>query len=804
MSDPLRSIFVTLFACFLPVIIWGQAEYTVEGFVIDDSTRATLPGAVIRIPELDQNSTTDPKGRFEFEVPEGKYRFEVSYIGYQDQNQLVEVNGEKRINLRLKPSSLTTGAVQILGEQKDANIDATQMSKVEMDVENIEKLPSLLGEVDILRTLKLLPGVRSGGNGSSGLSIRGGAPDQNLVMLDDAVIYRPSHLFGFFSVFNGAAIDDVELYKGAIPARYGGRLSSVIDVGMKKGAMDRFRASGGIGLLSSRISLQGPIKKDTTSILLAGRRTYADLLSKPFIPENSTFQGSSYHFYDLNGKFFHRFSSDDRISVSAYAGRDQFRFKDDEGSLNLKVPWGNRMASLKWGHDFNEDLSMESSFLISDYEFRFAGDQSQFGVNLYSGIRDISFKNDLFFDPHPAHTIRAGISYDKHRFTPASVDAGSGNVKFETGDLEHIHAHEGAMYLSDKIRINERLIFHPGIRFSTFHQVGPFDRYVMDELDRVIDTVSYGRGEQVASYSGWEPRMALRYRFREDFSAKASYTWNRQYLHMASISPLSLPTDVWLPSTDKVKPQIGTQYALGVYKNFLDDRLETSIELYYREMDNLVEFEPGTILENSIQANADAQLTFGSGTSYGAEFFIKKKQGSFTGWLSYTLAKSFRTFPKINDGDRYPAKYDRRHDLSLTGSFKLNEKWSVGATFVYTSGQAITLPSSRYMIEGRLVTEYGSRNSYRTKPYHRADLNVRFDPSNRKEKQDPLNGNILKVPQRINSKWVLSIYNVYNRANPYFIYFTSQGSLAKGRLNVNAEQVTLFPILPSISWEFDF
>ncbi len=804
MSKPFPCIFATLLLSWCPLFLFGQKGYSVEGYVMDDSTRNTLPGAVIQVPEKGKHATTDREGHFELRLSKGDHRIRVSYMGYRTLERSLHVQGDKRVNLKLRPSSMTTGAVQILGEKEDANIDDPQMSKVEMEVEKIRKLPSLLGEVDVLRTIKLLPGVRSGGNGSSGLSIRGGAPDQNLVMLDDAVIYRPSHLFGFFSVFNGAAIEDVELYKGAIPARYGGRLSSVIDVGMKRGAMDRFRANGGIGLLSSRVAVQGPIQKDTTSFLLSARRTYADLVSKPFIPKNSAFQGSTYHFYDLNAKVFHRFSSDDRISLSAYAGRDRFKFKDDDGALEMEVPWGNRMASLQWEHDFHEDLSLESTLLLSDYEFRFKAHQSQFGLNLYSGIRDITIKSDLFYAPHPAHTIRAGLSYDKHRFTPASVDAGSGDVDFDTGALDHIHAHEGALYLSDKIRINQRISFHPGLRFSSFHQVGPFDRYVKDDLDRITDTISYSAGERVASYSGWEPRVALRYRFREDLSAKVSYTRNRQYLHMASISPLSLPTDVWLPSTDRVKPQIGSQYALGVYKNFLDDEIETSIEVYYREMKNLVEFEPGAITENSIQANADGQLTFGRGTSYGAEFFVKKKRGTLTGWISYTLAKSSRKFPEINDGEQFPAKYDRRHDLSLTGSVKLNEKWNVGATFVYTSGQAITLPSSRYMIEGRLVTEYGPRNSYRMKPYHRADLNIRFDPNDRKKKKDPLSGEILKIPQKISSEWVLSVYNVYNRANPYFLYFTSEGSLAKGTLDVNAEQVTLFPILPSISWEFKF
>jgi outer membrane receptor protein involved in Fe transport len=728
----------------------------------------------------------------------------VNYLGYQETVKRIEVEGDERFNIELPRASLTTEAIEIEGKKEDANIDDPQMSRIDVEMEELRKLPALLGEVDVMRSIKLLPGVRSGGNGSSGLSVRGGAPDQNQVMLDDAIIYRPSHLFGFFSVFNGGAIDGVELYKGAIPARYGGRLSSVVDVSMKRGDMDRFKASGGIGLLSSRLMVQGPIVQDTTSFMFAARRTYADLVARPFIPKSSAFHGTDYHFYDLNAKLTHRFSEKDRLTLSAYGGRDRFRFEGLTGGIDMKVPWGNRVASLQWQHEFDEDLSLNTSLVYSDYDFRFGATQSQFSLSLYSGVRDYALKSDLLYRLDDTHTIRTGIDYSYHRFTPTHVDAGSGEIDFESGQFSHIYAHEASAYVSDEMELTEDLTFHPGIRFSSFHQVGPFERYLQDELNRVLDTVHYAPGEVVASYSGWEPRAALRYRFREDLSVKGSYTRNYQYLHMASISPVSLPTDVWLPSTDRVEPQIGDQVALGVYKNFLDNALESSIELYYREMKNLVEFEDGAAPENSVQTNIDAQLTFGRGTSYGAEFFLKKRKGDLTGWFSYTLAKSVRSFPEIDGGDPFPAKYDRRHDLSLTGSYRINEHWSVGGTFVYTSGKAISLPSSRYFIEGRLVTEYGPRNSYRMKPYHRADLSIRYDPSDRKKKKDPLSGDLLKVPQRISSEWVLSIYNVYNRANPYFLYFKNSGSLAKGTLNVSAEQVTLFPILPSLSWEFEF
>ncbi len=800
----LSSSFFLLFAVLLPLFSEGQDEYQVEGYVLDDSTNATLPGAPIEVEGSEKQAVCDQKGYYSISLPKGVYRLKVRYVGYRVKTKKIEVPSDSKVDLHLTPSSLTKGAVQIRGDKADDNIDDPQMSSMDLNKEELEKLPALLGELDVLRSIKLLPGVRSGGNGSSGLSVRGGAPDQNQVMLDDAIIYRPSHLFGFFSAFNGAAIDRVKLHKGAIPARYGGRLSSVVDVSMKKGNMKRFKGKGGIGLLSSRFTVQGPLIKDTTSFMVAARRTYADVIAKPFIPENSAFHGTDYHFFDINGKVTHRFSEKDRLSLSAYFGRDRFQFNDQEGGLDMKVPWGNKTLSLQWTHSFNSRLTLKSSLVYSDYDFKFGATQSQFSMSLYSSVQDKSLKSQLFYDLNENHDIRAGIAYDHHRFTPTHVEAGSGDVDFEGGDLSHIWAHEGAAYISDAIRISEDLKVFPGLRFSSFHQVGPFDRYVQDELDRVRDTIHYGPGEVVAQYSGWEPRAAIRYKFREDLSIKGSYTRNYQYLHMASISPLSLPTDVWLPSTDKVKPQIGTQYAIGVYKNFLDNKLESSIELYYREMENLVEFENGAAPENSVQTNIDAQLTFGSGTSYGAEFFLKKQSGDLTGWISYTWSRSYRTFSEIDGGDPFPAKYDRRHDLSLTSSWSINDHWSVGGTFVYTSGKAISLPSSRYFIEGRLVSAYGERNSYRMRPYHRADLSIRYKPDHRKEKRDPSSGKLLKIPQRIRSEWVLSVYNIYNRANPYFLYFTKQGSLAKGTLQVNAEQVTLFPILPSLSWKFRF
>ncbi len=756
------------------------------------------------VQETQQGTSTSPSGQYTIQLEKGTYNLRFTYLGYEPHTHRVELKADQSYDVSLRDTAITTREVEIIGQRKDQNTESAQMGQVEMDMERIKKLPAMLGEVDIMKAIQLLPGVSSTGDGNSGMYVRGGGPDQNLILLDDATIYNPSHLFGFFSIFNADAVDDVNLIKGGMPAEYGGRLASVLDVDMKEGDYTDHKAKGGIGVISSKLSVEGPIKKNKGSFLLSGRRTYIDVIATPFIPDDSPFKGSGYYFYDGNLKASYWLGENDRISIAGYLGRDVFSYSNQDSDFKADIPWGNNIASLQWKHIFNEDLLLHTNAFFSDYQFEFQAEQDQFAVTLFSGIRDWTLKSDLTYYPNALHDIKGGVEYTYHTFTPSNLRAESEDVEFDFGELKKIHAHEFAAYLQDKYSITELLKVNAGLRFSYFQQTGPFTRYQESEFNRITDTTEYDRWENVADYTNLEPRVTARYKVGTSASLKAAYTRNYQYVHMTSISPVSLPTDVWLPSTSIVKPQIGDQYAVGYFQNFRDDMFETSVEAYYKEMQNLVAYEEGASPQDNLQNNTDNQLTFGDGTSYGVELFIKKRTGKFNGWIGYTWSKTTRQFDELNDGEPFPAKYDRRHDLSVVLNYDLNKHWSFGATFVYATGNAITLPVKRYLIEGKVISQYGERNAFRLKPYHRGDVSVTYTGKQFKRVPDPETGEKKKVRKKMLSKWNLSVYNVYNRANPYFIYFNNEGSFEKGTLDVSARQVSLFPILPSLSWSFEF
>jgi hypothetical protein len=549
--------------------------------------------------------------------------------------------------------------------------------------------------------------------------------------------------------------------------------------------------------------VQGPIKKDTASYIISARRTYADVVATPFIPESSPFKGSGIFFYDLNAKLNYRISQKDRLFLSGYFGRDKFSFTDKEADFKVEMPWGNSTSSLRWNHIFNNKLFMNTSLIFSDFQFEFGGSQSDFEFKLFSGIRDYNAKVDFNYYPDIRHQVKFGLNYIFHRFTPYNASASQGEVVFDTGKLTRLYAHEAAGYLSDDWDITDWLKIHAGIRFSGFQQVGPFDRFKKNALGQTIDTVSYSSGDRVVQYGGAEPRFSLRIALNPQTSIKASYTRNLQYIHMVSLSAVSLPTDVWVPCSELVKPQIGNQYAIGFFRNFADDVFETSVEVYYKTMENQVEYKEGAL--------PDYNYTFGSGESYGAEFFIKKRFGDFTGWAGYTLSYTTRTFPELNNGKTFYARYDRRHDASLVLTYDLNKKWIFSSVFVYGTGNAITLPQSRYFIEGQIVNAYGDRNSIRMAPYHRLDLSVTWKPEPRYLKKagmekiaDDQPEKQRKWYQRGHSSWNFSVFNVYSRQNPFFLYFDQQGNLNEGNLRVVAKQVALFPILPSLTYNFSF
>jgi hypothetical protein len=544
-----------------------------------------------------------------------------------------------------------------------------------------------------------------------------------------------------------------------------------------------------------------------------------DIIAKPWI-DKSDFKGTRYFFYDLNAKFNYIINDKNRIYLSGYYGRDKFLFSSEEDGFKTEIPWGNASGCLRWNHIFNTKLFSNTSLVFTNYDFSFIATQDDFEATIKSGITDYNLKYDLNYFPNSKHNIKTGVNYIFHVFVPTSVSAKQGETTFDLGNIVKLYAHDVAVYLSDDWDITSKIRLNAGLRFGNFTQVGPFSRYQKDFLDRVYDTVVYKRGQVVANYNGLEPRASMRYSLNRSSSLKAAYTRNYQYIHLATISSVSLPTDVWMPCTEVIHPQISDQYALGFFKNFKDNQFETSVEAYYKTMQNQIEYKEGAQPSDNVYDNPDNAFTFGHGWAYGAEFFIKKRTGKFTGWIGYTLSWTWRQFDAINYGQKFLAKYDRRHDASLVLTYDPSNKWNFGLVWVYGTGNRGTLPNGFFIFEGSQSHDYGLRNSYRFAPYHRLDLNVTFTPDRTKrlEKKklrlieeykasgkDTADIKVSKkIFKRFSNSFTLSVFNVYNRYNPYFIYITRKGDFTNGTLEVGAKQVSLFPILPSLTWNFKF
>lgn len=781
-----RIVFFLLFS-FLQLLLQGQ-KFTISGYVRDKKSGEDLPSANVFVEELKKGTSTNNYGFFSLTLPKGIYTIKISYIGYGDVTKKINLDKDVKINFALDETVIRASEITVVGERSNKNVESIEMSSYKLPVETIKEIPSFMGEVDVLKSVQLLPGVQSSGEGNSGFYVRGGGPDQNLILLDNAVVYNAGHLFGFFSVFNADAIKDVNLIKGGAPANYGGRLSSVLDISMKEGNNQSYHVDGGIGVISSRLTVQGPLKKDTSSFLVSGRRTYIDILTKPFI--KGKMKGSGYYFYDLNAKINYRFSENNRLFLSGYFGRDVFTFKNNQDAFGVKFPWGNSTLSARWNHVFNQKLFQNLTATFSNYHFTFEAEQDDFEFKMFSGVKDYAVSLDYTYLPSVLHTLKFGAQYTFHDFEPGSATARIGNAKFDSGKIIHYYANDVAVYINDEFDISEKLKFSAGLRPTLFQHIGSFTRYVLDEKRQAKDTIQYKPFENIATYTNLEPRLSLRYSINHSTSLKASYSQNYQYIQLASMSSATLPTDAWVPCTDKIKPQFAVQYAAGFFKNFKNDTYETSVELYYKKMNNLIDYKEGLTSDDNMGNNPDNNFTFGTGKSYGAEFFIKRRFGKLNGWIGYTLSKTTRLFSEINNGKEYPAKYDRRHDLSVVLTYDLNDKWNFGAVFVYATGDATTLPISRYFIEGRIVNEYGERNSFRLAPYHRADISVNYKFPNKGKKW--------------NSSLNFSVYNVYNRMNPYFIYFDTKTDLENYSITTTAKQVSLFSILPSITYNFNF
>jgi hypothetical protein len=779
----LERICLLLSLLFISAAGIAQNKYTINGYIKDSVSGESVIAATITIDGKAVNS--NPYGFYSLTLPEGEYDLTVSHVSYLTASYHISLKENLQQTILLRSKSAAMSEVVVFSKKKDANVRNAQMGKVDLSIGQIKSIPAFMGEVDILKAIQLLPGVQTAGEGNSGFYVRGGGPDQNLIILDDAVVYNTGHLFGFFSVFNSDAIKNISLIKGGMPAQYGGRLSSVLDVTMKDGNSNAFQAEGGIGLIASRLSLQGPIKKNKASFIVSARRTYVDVLAKPFVPKESNAYGSGYYFYDLNAKVNYSFSEKDKLFLSGYFGRDVFTYRDKKLSFRADIPWGNSTGTLRWNHVFNRQLFANTTLVYNDYKFTFDAAQNTFDVTLASGIKDATFKTDFDYYPSGRHKVKFGGLSTYHKFIPNVTSGHQDSVIFKPNNEDVKYALENALYVQDDWDLSGKLKMNYGLRWSHFSQIGPYTKYVKDANQNKLDSTVYKSFEKVIAYSGFEPRVTLRYTLNATTSLKASATRNLQFIHLVSNAGTTLPTDLWVPSTFRVNPQISWQYAGGVFKNFNNNQYETSVEFYYKRMQNQIEYREG--YTPSLR-DPEEEFVFGKGWSYGSEFFINKTRGRLTGWIGYTLSWTWRAFPDLNAGQKYPAKYDRRHDLSAVGTYELNNRWKLGAVFIYATGNATSLPERFYVINGVLTQEYSAINKYRLPPYHRLDISATYTPQ--------------KKIKRFQGYWVFSIYNLYNRKNPYFIYFDQSGSPSNGSVKIQAKQVSLFPILPSVTWNF--
>lgn len=779
-SSKLKFLWLLLFANSLTFSLLAQNKVTVSGTIEDASSGEGLIGATIFIKELGTGGTSNVYGFYSLTVPEGDYTLVYSFVGYESVTKSISLTNDQSLNIELEPESTQLEEVVVTADPEDSNVRSTQMSVNKLDMREVSAIPVIFGEKDIVKTIQLLPGIKSS-EGGGGFFVRGGSADQNLILLDEAPVYNASHLLGFFSVFNSDAIKDLTIYKGHIPAEYGGRASSVLDIKMKEGNNKKFAAQGGIGLISSRATIEAPIVKDKGSFVVSGRRTYVDMFLK--LSNDEDLKNSVLYFYDLNAKANYKIGEKDRVFVSGYFGRDNFGFDDQFG-----FDWGNATATARWNHLFNDRLFLNTTAVFSDYNYdvEIMAEEEEGEMNgfkVMSAIRDISLKEDFEYYISPENTLRFGVSAIRHNFLPGEI-VPQGDSYINPQELQRKYAWETAAYISEDLNVSPSLNVNAGLRYSWFAQVGPGEIFTYDEDGDVVDSRIYKSGEIVKSYGGLEPRLGVTYLLNETTSVKASYGRNRQYLHLVSNSNAGTPIDLWIPSSNNVKPQIADQIALGYFRNFDNNTFEGSVEVYYKDMQNQVDYKTGA--ELVFNENVESQLLFGKGWSYGAEFFLRKNKGDLTGWISYTLSKTERKFDGVDYGEVYPASWDRPHDFSIVGMYQLNRKWNLSAAFVYRSGDAVTYPVGKYESKGEVINLYDKRNNSRLPDYHRLDLGATMK---------------LKSNERFESDLNFSVYNAYARKNAFIVNFRES---REDPSKTEAVKFSLFSILPSITYNFRF
>ncbi len=773
-----------LFLCFVmfgftKTFAQSKTKYTVSGTIKDANSGETLLGAsVILYTTKPSNTLTNGYGFYSINAEEGIYKMAVSFTGFKTDTIEIVLDKNVRLDVSIQSKKAQLDVVVISTKKKNENISKPLMGVEKLNMAQINKLPVLFGERDIMKSIQLMPGFKSAGEGNAGFNVRGGNADQNLVLLDEAPVYNASHLLGFFSTFNSDAVKDVSVYKGGMPAQYGGRLSSVVDIKMKDGNSKKLDVAGGLGLISSRLNISAPIVKDKGSFILSGRRTYADAF---LALQKDTGQGKrTLYFYDVNLKANYRISNKDRVFLSGYFGRDVLGFGESFGA-----DWGNKTATLRWNHIFGNRLFSNTSLIYSDYSYKLRIKAGTDKFKGFSNIVDYNFKEDLDWSFSNKSKIRFGGNFIKHNVLPGSVTS----EKPTSGAIKPVQEklfYETAFYASHEWKATDNLEIIYGLRSSNISIKGPGNFFEYDSKGEVKKTTKYTKGQTVKTYFNIEPRLSLSYKLNELTSIKTSYNRNVQNLHLITNTTSANPTDVWLPSSNNIKPEIADQVSLGFYKNSKNGMYEFTSEVYYKDLQNQIDYRNAAqILAND---NVESELLYGKGRAYGLEMMMRKTSGKLTGWVGYTLSKVEKKIDGINNNQYFNARQDRTHDISVVAMYDISKKWNISGTWVYNTGSAVTFPSGKYEAAGQTVFLYTERNGYRMPAYHRMDIGVNFEPS-------------INKTRKYKSSWSFGLYNVYGRENAFAINFRENKD---DRTKTEAVQTSLFRFIPSVTWNFKF
>lgn len=775
----MKKVF-TLILSLLISLAQAEEKATLSGYIKDAASAETLIGASVYAPQVKIGTTTDFNGFYSLNLPKGKYQLQISFIGYETKTVEIEISGNSKLDVKLASSSTQLTEVTVTDQIKAANVEDMKMSSEVLSIKTIKEIPAFMGEVDVLKAIQALPGVQSGGEGTTGYFVRGGSADQNLVLLDGATVYSPSHLMGFFSVFNADVIKEAELYKGGVPAQYGGRSASLLDIKQRNGSSDKFHGNGGLGLIASRLSLEGPIQKGKSSFLVAGRRTYADVFTR--MSSKPELKNSVMYFYDLNGRLNFRLGEKDVVTLSGYYGDDVLKNKEQ-----LSWNWGNRTATANWKHSFSNKLYADISALYSDFNYTLGVNSTAHSeLEWKARINDETLKADFTYLANSRFSFKVGAASIYHTIQPGVIDISGGETE-TSFELETQHALESSAYLSSTIKVNDEFTIDAGLRYSMFQNIGgTVNRYGHD-TNEPLSSTTYDAREFHGTQGGFEPRLSMRHMLGTSSSIKMSYNRMRQYLQLASNSTTGTPLDIYFPASENIKPQIADQIALGYFKNFDDNNYELSAEVYYKYMQNQIDFKDNANLV--LNEHLENEVLSGDGQAYGLELMLKKTQGKLTGWISYTLSHTERTIEGINDGKAYLPTQDRPHAINIVSSYQIKPRLQFGAAWTYSSGAPISLPTSSYEYDGVVVPVYDEKNGYRLPDSHRLDVSLNLDGKK-------------KPGRKWEYSWNFSIYNVYARQNPFSIQVRQNADNPK---QTEAVQTSLVgTMIPAITLNFKF